>query len=227
MSQAGLGVGGPRSQPPRGVAELNVGHGAGGNHFGLCPARGALALEGNEGSLSGWDSAFGEGAWLRWDQGGHLRQPRGSINPPVAVPGTTPSLETSPQAAWDLSGTDRLIKCKVCPREPPPGRGLPAGGASRRQPGPRPQSWLGWGKSGPRRGRPVASRPAFPGSAQLSGARGQPGSGQCSCAHLACTPRVSVSPVGRSAWPRVTTFPRPRAGRHTGFQVPAQLSLRT
>ena len=96
MSQAGLGVGGPRSQPPRGVAELNVGHGAGGNHFGLCPARGAL--EGDEGSLSGWDSAFGEGAWLRRDQRCHLRQPKGSINPPVAAaPRTTPSLETSPR----------------------------------------------------------------------------------------------------------------------------------
>ena len=71
----------------------------------------------------------------------------------------TPSLETSPRPPGTFQALDRLIKCQVRPREPPPVCGLPAGGASGQQgsPSPSPGGVGGeWTPSGPR----PASRPA-------------------------------------------------------------------
>lgn len=61
-------------------------------------------------------------------------QPRGGGANPPAAPPPRPGLRPLPQAARDLLGADRLIKCRLFPRgprprQPPPGP-APAGGAS-------------------------------------------------------------------------------------------------
>ena len=113
-SQAGLGAGGQRSRTPRGVAERQVGRAPGGNHFGLF-----LATETPSGKrLSpGRIQDLGRGPWR--PRGGRclLRQPRGGYKFSNRAP---PQPGDLPQAARDLSGADRLIKCRVSPRGPPP-----------------------------------------------------------------------------------------------------------
>lgn len=89
---------------------------------------------GESGSRPRSKAGFREGARPPGCGAGWEGQPRGGgANPPVAPP-PRPGLRPLPQAARDLLGADRLIKCRVFPRGPrpqqPPPEPAPAGGAS-------------------------------------------------------------------------------------------------